>query len=124
MKKIIYLSALVFWVLCCSYEAKAAFVVERWGKVYIEDQTGELWEIDQAKSIGFNPVDFQYGIGRHAIKPLNNSHLKQKLKSAFENPRVLGVTEGDEAQAYLVKKLKKHEIANTSIGEKAIAAAY
>lgn len=124
MKKIMYLSALVFCVFWCFPQAEASFVVERWGKVYIEDQAGELWEIGQAKSIGFKPGLFQYGIGRYAIQPLNNSHLKSSFSSAFENPRVIGVTKGNEAHAYSLKRLKLHEIANTSINEQPIAAVY
>ena len=40
-------------------------------KIYIVDQTGERWNVTQAKSIGFDPRRFQYGIGREAFTPLD-----------------------------------------------------
>lgn len=115
---------MVFVFMLCSPSVRAAFIVERWGNIYIEDQKGELWEIDQAKSIGFKPNKFQYGIGRNTIGPLNDSHLKYRMSYAFEDPGVIGIADGDNAQAYSIKKLKHHEVANTVISEKPIAAAY
>lgn len=107
-----------------SPSVRAAFVVERFGTLYIEDQKGELWEIDQAKSIGFKPERFQYGIGRNTIQPLNDSHLKNRLSFTFDNPRVIGISKGDTAQAYSIKRLKEHEVANTNFNDRPIAAAY
>ena len=115
---------MVFMSMICIPMIEAAMVVERWGNTYIEDQKGELWEVDQAKSIGFKPDKFQYGIGRNTIKPLDDSHLKNSPRSRFDNPRVIGVTEGNNAQAYSIKKLAAHEVANTEINKKSITAAY
>ncbi len=102
----------------------SASVIREGKKVYIEDHTGERWDVTQAKSIGFRPEGFQYGIGRNAFTPLDDSSLVDDTSSEYHNPRVIGVTDGTEARAYSVPKLVYHEIANTRIGDKPIAAGY
>ena len=101
-----------------------AFVSKSQGTTFIEDLTGERWDVTQAESIGFKPEKFQYGIGKNAFTPLDDSALHDEPPSFFRNPRVIGVTDGSEAKAYSVPKLRYHEIANTQIGEKPIAAGY
>jgi len=102
----------------------SASVIRDGKKVYIEDHTGERWDVTQAKSIGFKPERFQYGIGRNAFTPLDDSFLAEDTSSLSHNPRVIGVTDGTEAKAYSVPKLRYHEIANSHIGEEPIAAGY
>lgn len=99
-------------------------VKESGDRVAIVDRWGEHWDVTQAKSIGFKPEGFQYGIGRNAIKPLNDDHLTDKQEGMTERLRVIGVKEGDHAQAYSVPRLVHHEIANTTIGSKPIAVGY
>lgn len=101
-----------------------AFVIRKGGKYYIEDHTGERWDVTQAKSIGFKSEGFQYGIGRNAFTPLDDSSLADDTSSVYHNPRVIGVSDGTEARAYSVPKLVHHEIVNTRIGDKPIAAGY
>jgi len=93
-------------------------------KVYIVDRTGERWDITQAVSIGFDPRGFQFGIGRNAIRPLDESSLEDTFPADDPQARVIGVENGPDAHAYVVRKLTRHEIANTRIGEVPIAAAY
>ncbi|MBW2194925.1 MAG: hypothetical protein JRF37_04945, partial [Deltaproteobacteria bacterium] len=65
--------------LCLAYfiTSGTAFssVLREADKIYIVDQTGERWDVTQAKSIGFDPHRFQYGIGREAFTPLDESYL-------------------------------------------------
>lgn len=102
----------------------SASVIRDGKNVFIEDHTGERWDVTQAKSIGFRPESFQYGIGRNAFTPLDDSSLAEDTSFVYHNPRVIGVTNGTEAKAYSIPKLVHHEIANTRIGEKPIAAGY
>ncbi len=104
--------------------SSAVYVLRKGGKIYIEDQTGEQWDVTQANSLGFKPEWFQYGIGKNAFTSLDDSHLKNGNSSGLKNPRVIGIAEGSEARAYSVPKLRYHEIANTRIGEKQIAVGY
>ena len=112
--------------LFCSLAADpaAAFVILKGQKVYIEDQDGERWDVTQAKSLGFKPERFQYGIGRNAFTPLDDSSLSDASSAVLRNPRVIGITDGTEARAYAIPKLRYHEIANTRIGTKPVAAGY
>ena len=102
----------------------ASFVIRKEEKTYIEDQTGERWDITQAKSIGFKPEEFQYGIGKTAFTPLDDSSLSDSSYLNLQNPRVIGISDGKEARAYSVPKLSYHEIANSQINDKMIAVGY
>jgi hypothetical protein len=99
-------------------------VIEENGKSYIVDRHGERWDVTQAKSIGFDPERFRHGIGRNAFTPLDDSHLKVKSPNVSSNTRVIGISDGKEARAYSVPRLYRHEVANSSIGDQAIVAAY
>ena len=101
-----------------------ALVVGKGSKVFLEDQTGYRWDITQARSIGFDPHDFQYGIGKNAFKPLDDTDLEDHVASPLQNPRVIGVTAGSESKAFSIDKLRYHEIANSSIDGVPVAAGY
>ena len=98
--------------------------IQEGDKSYIVDLHGERWDVTQAKSIGFDPQRFRHGIGRHAFTPLDDSDLKEHSPDLSNNTRVIGIADGKEARAYSVPRLNRHEIANSSIGDQAIAAAY
>ena len=92
--------------------------------ITITDRTGESWDITQAVSLGFKPGGFQFGIGRDAIRPLDGSSLETTADALDKRTRVIGVENGPDAHAYVVRKLTLHEIANTHLGDTPIAAAY
>ena len=102
----------------------SSYVTKEGGKTYIVDQRGEKWDVTRAESIGFKPEGFQYGIGRDAFTPLDDSHLTDDTGSIPNNVRVIGVAEGSEAKAYSVPRLKWHEIANSNLGSEPIAVGY
>ena len=99
-------------------------VIEEKGKTYIVDWHGERWDVTQAVSIGFEPHRFQHGIGRNAFTPLDDSQFSRDNSGVQRNERVIGITEGEHANAYSVSKLWRHEVANSFIGDRPIAAAY
>ena len=100
-----------------------SYVTRERDKMYIVDKTGEKWDVTQAKSIGFDPHRFQYGIGKNAFTTLNDSHLKDKASSPRDY-RVIGIANSSESQAYSVSKLRSHEVANTTLGSRPIAVGY
>ncbi len=125
MKTNILAILLSFSLFCLmAAEPAAAFVIRKGEKAYIEDQDGERWDVTQAKSLGFKPERFQYGIGRNAFTPLDDSSLSDDSSAVLRNPRVIGITDGTEARAYAIPKLRYHEIANTRIGTKPVAVGY
>ncbi len=101
-----------------------AGVVREGERVFIVDRRGERWDVSQAAALGFNPYGFQHGIGRDAIRPLDESSLDAAAPGMDEGTRVIGVENGPDAHAYVVRKLTRHEIANTELNDAPIAAAY
>jgi hypothetical protein len=122
----VIISKIIFLVLILGIALSQAFsrVIEEKGKTYIVDQQGERWDVTQALSIGFEPHRFQHGIGRNAFTPLDDSHFSRENGGVRRNERVIGITEGEHASAYSVSKLWRHEVANSFIGDRPIAAAY
>ncbi|WP_373500566.1 hypothetical protein [Desulfococcus sp.] len=106
------------------FPAHGAYVETRGKNTYIVDQHGERWDVTQAKSIGFIPGQFQYGIGRHAFTPLDDGAFVENPDYIHRSLRVIGVADGKAAHAYSVPKLQHHEIANTVIGDTPIAVGY
>ena len=114
--------------LCLAYFITSgtafSFVLREADKIYIVDQTGERWDVTKAKSIGFDPHRFQYGIGKEAFTPLDESALSDDTLLVSRGLRVIGVAAGTEAHAYSVPKLRRHEIANTTIDSEPISVGY
>jgi len=102
----------------------AAKIIEDQGRTFLIDQIGERWDITQTVSIGFEPRDFELGIGRNAFRPLSESDWSDRVDHNLSNFRVIGVVDGQQAHAYSVSKLSRHEIANTRLDSEPVAAAY
>lgn len=125
LRKTLVATLIVFWFLWFFTSGiVSSYVTREGGKTYIVDQRGEKWDVTQAESIGFKPKGFQFGIGRDAFTPLDDSSLTYNTDSVPKDLRVIGVEEGSEAQAYSVPRLKWHEIANSKLGSEPIAVAY
>ena len=122
----VIISKIILLVLILGIALSQAFsrVIEEKGKTYIVDRHGERWDVTQARSIGFEPHRFQHGIGRNAFTPLDDSQFSRGNAGVRHNERVIGITEGEHANAYAVSKLWRHEVANSFIGDRPIAAAY
>ncbi len=118
----------LFVVSCSVYLVTAdsvfSSVIREKGKVYIQDQAGERWDVTQAELIGFKPEGFQYGMGRDYFMPLDDSYLSDDTDNVSLNLRILGVAADSEAKAYSIPRLSRHEIANSWIGSKPIAVGY
>ncbi len=130
MKNNMFVKALLYFIISlgvtCLMGSNIAFsfVIQEGDKTYIKDRNGELWDITQAKSIGFEPERFQFGIGRNAFTPLDDSHLSDDTSLVSQDLRIIGVSDGPQAQAYSVPKLRHHETANSKIGSKKIVVGY
>ena len=99
-------------------------VIKEKGQTFLVDMTGAKWDISQAVSIGFDPVKFQFGLGKDAIKPLDDTNLEKSAQEVPPDLRILGVNSNNISKAYSVSKLSRHEIANSFIESVPIAAAY
>ncbi|MBW2538959.1 MAG: DUF3179 domain-containing protein [Deltaproteobacteria bacterium] len=124
-KKSLFFFIIIFIVICFVQPGITfSSVVKKGSKTFIVDRLGEHWNVTQAASIGFKPDRFQYGIGRNAFTTLDNSNLSRSTSLVSSNLRVIGVADDSEAHAYSVRKLTRHEIANITLGSKAIAVGY
>ena len=124
-KKVIFFNIIFFGVIAIIFSVLAfSRVIQEGEKTYIVDRHGERWDVSQARSIGFEPERFQYGIGRNAFTPLDDSSFTQDTAGISANQRVIGVSDGNVANAYSVSKLRYHETANSFLGDKPITAAY
>ena len=111
-------------IVCLPPAVRAATVLEEEGKTFIIDQKGERWDVTQALSLGFSPEGFQFGIGRDAIRPLDDQHLGAEGEILPDRSRVIGISLDEEGHAYSITRLTRHEIANTRLGDTPLAAAY
>ena len=93
-------------------------------KVYIKDRTGETWDVTQARSLGFKPEKFQYGIGRFAFTPLDESGVKARPEHLKGHHRVIGFRHNGESHAFSVDRLRYHELANIQVGGLPVTAGY
>ena len=124
-RKIIILKTILLGLIL-AIDLSQAFsrVIEENGHTYIVDRHGERWDVTQAVSIGFEPHRFQHGIGRDAFTPLDDSQFSRDKAGVRRDERVIGIAEGQHANAYAVSKLWRHEVANSFVGDRPIAAAY
>ena len=102
----------------------ASFVIEEGGRTYIVDQHNERWDITEAMTLGFEPRHFQYGIGRNAFQPLDDSSLTDDHSFVLRTERVIGIEDSKGGKAFSVKRLRRHEIANTWQDEKPVTVGY
>jgi hypothetical protein len=115
---------ILFFLLVVTISVSFAGVIQKNGKVFLRDRRGESWDISQAVSIGFDPYSFEFGLGKNAFKPLDDSHLRNASNTVPQRLRIIGVTGESGSKAFSVKKLGGHEIANSFVDDAPIAAAY
>ncbi len=110
----------------CVVVDKDAFsnVKQEDGKTYIYDRTGDKWDVTQAVTLGFEPEKFQYGLGKNAFIPLDDSGLTDGDPNIVSGMRVIGIEEGVDSRAYSVRRLSRHEISNSMLGEKPVSVGY
>ena len=124
-RKIIMLKTILLGlILAIALSQAFSRVIEENDNTYIVDRHGERWDVTQAVSIGFEPHRFQHGIGRDAFTPLDDSQFSRDNAGVRRDERVIGIAEGQHANAYAVSKLWRHEVANSFVGDRPIAAAY
>ncbi len=123
MKKMAFIVILfsLFLLPALRVEAK---VIRKEGKTYIVDRTGDQWDITQAVSIGFRPSGFQFGIGKNAFNPLDDTHLSENRRGVPDHTRVIGVEDGESGKAYSVSRLSRHEVSNSTAEGKPVAVGY
>jgi hypothetical protein len=107
-----------------THETGSSVVLKDAERIYIVDRTGERWDVTQAVSLGFDPDGFEFGLGKDAFTPLDDSLLTEDTSDVSNNMRVIGITDGSSAQAYTIERLWSHEVSNSNIGDDPVAVSY
>lgn len=99
------------------------------GKILITDQTGKKWDITHAvNAYGFDPDNFNYGLGPDAITPINYpdaiSPGEAGYPSSESTTRVIGTVVDGEARGYPIPLLSQHEVVNDLVETTHIAVLY
>ena len=106
------------------HETSSSAVIKENERIYIVDRTGERWDITQAVSLGFDPDGFDFGLGKNAFTPLDDSLLTDNTADVPSGARVIGVADGSTAKAYTISRLMGHEISNSTIGQEPVAVSF
>jgi hypothetical protein len=98
-------------------------------RIFIIDHTGKDWDVTHAvNEYGFNPGDFQYGLGPFAIRPILEPKFLSPndpgYPSANESNIVIGTVINGIARAYPLSILRSHEVADEKFGDTYVAVAY
>ena len=121
----IFLFSLILIAGCVEVDETAfSNVRHEEGKIYIIDRTGYKWDVTQAATLGFKPEKFQYGIGKYTFTPLDDSLLTDSSPDLPKKMRVIGIGEDKDSKAYSVSRLSRHEISNSTLGDKPVAVGY
>ncbi len=124
LRKVLFIS-LFLMIGCVEIDGDAFSNVKHVdGKTYIYDRTGDKWDVTQAVTLGFIPEKFQYGIGKNAFTPLDDSGLTESSPDLPEDMRIIGIEDGPDSRAYSVSRLRHHEISNSILGNKPVAVGY
>lgn len=108
-------------VIFISTFSVATVVIRGDGQAYILDRTGVRWLMTQAETLGFRLERFLFGIGKDAYVPLDDKYFSDPGVDIFDGLRVIGLADGDEAKAYSIPRISRHEVVNSSINEKPVA---
>ena len=75
----------------------------------------------RSRTTGFDPAQFQFGLGPDRIKPINNPEFLSPGDSGYPSPeqtfRVIGTTIDGDSRAYPIGVLNSHEIVNDVFGD-------
>ncbi len=80
--------------------------------------------------IPLDPLKFQYGIGKDTIpaidEPLFVSLGDPRLEeqNITDDSRVIGYAVGDDARAYPIRIMDRHELVNDTVGDKPVTVAW
>jgi hypothetical protein len=125
MRNVLFFTIIMLLYGCVEVDETAfSHVTKEDGKTFIVDRTGHKWDVTQAEALGFMAEKFQFGLGKDLFVPLDDSMLIDGNSSVSKELRVIGVEDGERAQAYSVSKLSRHEISNSMLGTRPIAVGY
>ncbi len=99
------------------------------GSIYLTDRNGERFDITYAvKKYGMSRRDFDHGIGKNAIRPLDHPAMiapgEWNYPKARDDAWIIGAEIDGDVRSYPIRPLAHHEIVNETIGQTQAAVAY
>ena len=99
------------------------------GSIYLTDRKGERFDITYAvKKYGMSRRDFEHGIGKNAIRPLDHPAMiapgERNYPKARDDAWIIGAEIDGAVRSYPIRPLAHHEIVNETIGQTQAAVAY
>ncbi len=94
-----------------------------WAKGNPADGDAEWFDVTGTP---MDPREFQYGIGKDTIPAIDEPHFldandpKLAELRIYESTEVIGYANGDEARAYPIPILNRHELVNDVVGGKPV----
>ena len=98
-------------------------------RIFIRDHTGIEWDVTHAvNTYGFDAERFQFGLGPYAIKPILSPEFLSPGDAGYNSVRefetVIGTVINDDARAYPLSILSRHEIVNEKFDRTYVAVGY
>ena len=98
-----------------------AEVEKKGDSIFIVDRTGKKWDVTYAvENYGFTASEFQYGLGPHAIRPINNPKMLTRGDAGYPTDNqsflIVGASIDGDTRAYPLSTMQRHEIANERFG--------
>ena len=94
-----------------------------WAKGDPASEDSQWFDVTDAP---LDPLEFQYGIGKDTIpaidQPLFVSVSDPRLEAQHitDEARVIGYADGDDARAYPIRIMSRHELVNDTVGGKPV----
>lgn len=98
-----------------------------WAKGDPESEESQWFDVTD---IPLDPLKFQYGIGKDTIPPIDEPLFvsvgdpRLEAQNITDEARVIGYAVGDDARAYPIRIMNRHELVNDTVGGKPVTVAW
>ncbi len=116
-----------------SLERQTSRLKEQDGKTLLwakGDPASEESQWFDVTGIPLDPLKFQYGIGKDTIPSIDEPLFvalgdpRLEEQNITDDSRVIGYAVGDDARAYPIRIMDRHELVNDSVGGKPVTVAW
>ncbi len=104
-------------------------VIRENGRVYIVDRVGQEWDVTSAEEkYNMKADEFQFGIGKNAIRPISDPQFIHSGISSFPDTDatflVMGVSLNGDDRAYPIDVMSRHEVVTEKFADAHVSVAY
>lgn len=133
MRLLILIAILALAILAGSCESPGEpgpeRVIRENGKIFIVDRVGQQWDVTSAEEkYGMIADEFQFGIGKNAIRPISDPQFIHSGISSFPDTDatflVMGVSLNGDDRAYPIDVMSRHEVVTEKFDDAHVSVAY